>query len=242
LCPKVGFLPEDRSESTRLVDVLDMKKNPFIRVLLMSILAGLVVASAGMASAGRLAFIGMSAEKSTVRHESTTCAPDDEGTSEDEGTSDDQGVSDDQGTSQDESSSKECEEPDEGDGTTDAGEGDETTKPTDPADPADREAECKTAAGQSTVAEGEGGSDGTLAGGTQTEVKKGLDHAIEVVLANCIKNPQSQGLVNALRHLVANRDRHLAHQAEKDARRAAREAAKAARRAAHTNGHGKGSD
>jgi hypothetical protein len=211
-----------------------MKKNPFIRVLLMSILAGLVVASAGMASAGRLAFIRTSAEKSTVRHESTTCDPDDEGT--DEGTSDEQGASDDEGTSQDEGSSKECEEPDEGDdSTTDPGEGDGTTTPP-PVDPAAREAECK-AAGQSTVA------DGTTAGGTQTEVKKkGLDHAIEVVLANCIKNPQSQGLLNALRHLVANRDRHLAHQAEKDARRAAREAAKAARKGSHGHGHGTGSD
>jgi hypothetical protein len=69
----------------------------------------------------------------------------------------------------------------------------------------------------------------------------GLDHAIEVVLANCIKNPQAPGLVNALRHLVANRDRHLAHEAEKDARRMAREAAKIARRSAHDRGHGKGS-
>ena len=212
-----------------------MKKNPFIRVLLMSILAGLVVASAGMASAGRLAFIRTSAEKSTIRHESTTCDPDNEGT--DEGTSDEQGVSGDESASQDESTTKECDEPDEGDdGSSAPGEGDGTTTPP-PVDPAAREAECKAAAGQSTAA------DGTTAGGAQTEVKKkGLDHAIEVVLANCIKNPQSQGLLNALRHLVANRDRHLAHQAEKDARRAAREAAKAARRSAHTPGHGTGSD
>jgi hypothetical protein len=212
-----------------------MNKNPFIRILLMSILAGLVVASAGMASTGHLGIIRMSAEKSTARHESTTCAPDDGGTS------DDDGVSDDEGTSQDEVSSKECEEPEEGDGTTDPGEGDETTQPEDPADPADREAECKTAAGLSTVAGGQGGSGGTT-GETQGDVKTtGLDHAIEVVLANCIKNPQAPGLVNALRHLVANRDRHLAHQAEKDARRAAREAAKTARRSAHDRGHGKAS-
>jgi hypothetical protein len=210
-----------------------MKKNPFIRVLLMSILAGLVVASAGMASAGRLGFIRMSAEKSAVSNESTTCTPADESTSGDEGTSGDQG------TSQDESSSKECEEPDESDGATDPGAGDETPQPAPPVDPAAREAECNAAAGQSTAANVPGGSAGTTAGGTQADVKKtGLDHAIEVVLANCIKNPQSQGLVNALRHLVANRDRHLAQQAEKDARRAAREAAKAARRAAHVHGHG----
>jgi hypothetical protein len=217
-----------------------MNKNPFIRVILMSILAGLVVASAGMASAGHLGFIRMSAEKSPPRQESTTCVPD-EGTPDDEGTSEDEGVSDDAGTSQDDVTSKECEEPGEGDGTTDPGEGDETTQPGDAGDPADREAECKTAAGMSTVAGGQGGSDGTT-DGTPGDVKKtGLDHAIEVVLANCIKNPQAPGLVNALRHLVANRDRHLAHQAEKDARRAAREAAKTARRSAHDRSHGKGS-
>jgi hypothetical protein len=235
----LDFRLYDRSESAKFVDVVDMKRNPFIRVLLMSILAGLVVVSAGMASAGHLGFMRMSAEKSAVRQESTTCDPGDEGTSDDEGTLGDQGVSDDQGTSQDESSSQECEEPDEGDGTTDPTEGDGTTDPAAPGDPADREAECNEAAGVSTEADGQGGSDGTTASGTQAEVKNtGLNHAIEVVLANCIKNPQSQGLVNALRHLVANRDRHLAHQAEKDARRAAREAAKAARKAAHTQGHG----
>jgi hypothetical protein len=65
----------------------------------------------------------------------------------------------------------------------------------------------------------------------------GLDHAIEVVLANCIKNPQAPGLENALMHLVMNRDRHDQHEAERAARAAAHEAAKAARRAAHDAMH-----
>lgn len=212
----------------------------------MSILAGLLVASAGMARAGRLGFFRASAEKSTVRHESTTCAPDDEGTSDDQGTTEEEG-SDDQSASQDESisedkvakdegSSEECEDPEEGDGTTGPGEGDETTQPGASGDPADREAECNEAAGVSPAGEDEEGSEGSE-GDVETT---GLDHAVEVVLANCIKNPQAPGLVNALRHLVANRDRHLAHQAEMAARRAAREAARAAGHGAHGRGHGKG--
>src|SRR5438132_651681 len=65
----------------------------------------------------------------------------------------------------------------------------------------------------------------------------GLDHAIEMVLANCIKNPQAPGLLNALQHLVANRDRHAAHDADKAARRAAHDAAKAEHLASKGHGH-----
>jgi hypothetical protein len=43
----------------------------------------------------------------------------------------------------------------------------------------------------------------------------GLAHAIWVVEANCEKNPQAPGLVNALNHLVANWQKHQAHEAEK---------------------------
>jgi len=202
--------------------------HPFMRVLLMSILAGLLIASAGMASAGRLGFLRTSAEKPTVRHNSATCNPDDEGTSDDQGSPQDEGVSKDD-SSKDEGDSQECEDPEEGDGTTHPDEGDGTT-PGAPGDPADREAECNDAAGLDASAEG-----------ADADVKTtGLDHAIEVVLANCIKNPQAPGLLNALRHLVQNRDRHIAHDAEKAARRAAREAAKAARHGAamHGGGHG----
>jgi hypothetical protein len=42
----------------------------------------------------------------------------------------------------------------------------------------------------------------------------GLAHAIWVVEANCEKNPQAPGLVNALGHLVTNWQRHQAHEAE----------------------------
>jgi hypothetical protein len=231
--PNDRFRAEDRSDLGGIVDVFDMNtKRPLSRSLLLIILAGLVLASAGMASAGRLGFLRASAQKSTVRLDTTTCAPEDEGTPDDEGSSEDETTSPGEETPGEEGNPEECEEPDEGDETTEPGEGDEATQP---GDPADREAECKEAAGMSTLTEGEGGA----ADGTEGEVKKGLDHAIEVVLANCIKNPQAPGLVNALRHLVANRDRHLAHKAELAARRAARDAAKAARQSAR-GGHGKG--
>jgi hypothetical protein len=45
----------------------------------------------------------------------------------------------------------------------------------------------------------------------------GLAHAIWVVEANCEKNPQAPGLVNALGHLVTNWQRHQEHEAEKAA-------------------------
>jgi hypothetical protein len=45
----------------------------------------------------------------------------------------------------------------------------------------------------------------------------GLGHALQVVEANCEKNPQAPGLVVALDHLVTNFERQAAHQAEKAA-------------------------
>jgi hypothetical protein len=198
--------PGERSDVRQIADIFIMRMNrSFIRALLMSVLAGLVLVSAGMASAGHLGALRASTQK--VRLETTTCTPEDE------------------------SDPKKCEDPDQGKEATQPGGGDEVAQPVDPAE---REAECNEAAGL-TPPEGADGS------GTAEEVKTtGLDHAIEVVLANCIKNPKAPGLLNALSHLVANRDRHLAHQAEKDARRAAREAAKAARQSARGN-QGEGS-
>src|SRR5947208_8339678 len=45
----------------------------------------------------------------------------------------------------------------------------------------------------------------------------GLAHAINTVEANCEKNLQAPGLVNALTHLVKNWERHQAHEADKAA-------------------------
>src|SRR5439155_1536409 len=133
----------------------------------------------------------------------------DQGTSDDH-ESDDQG---DQGTSEQESS--DCKDSKK-----------DTTKPG--ATTADRQKACMAAAGMS----------GPTVSNDSSQVKTtGLDHAIERVLANCIKNPQAPGLLNALRHLVANGERHAAHDEEKAARKAAHEAAKAARKAAKVHGH-----
>ena len=46
----------------------------------------------------------------------------------------------------------------------------------------------------------------------------GLAHAINTVEANCEKNLQAPGLVNALGHLVANWQRHQLHEAAKAAK------------------------
>lgn len=174
-------------------------KPSVIRVVLTSLLAGLFVASVGLASAGSLGYFRTSAsEKATVGNPSTAKS-----------------------------------------GKSHRDEG--TTKPERRGETVSREAECRAAAGMSTEGDGGGGSEATVAGGTATVAKKkGLDRAIEVVLANCIKNPQARGLVNALRHLAENRDRHMAREADKAEGRALREAKKTARHSA-SGGRGKGS-
>jgi hypothetical protein len=68
----------------------------------------------------------------------------------------------------------------------------------------------------------------------------GLDNAIEHVLADCVKNPQAPGLLNALIRLAANRERHEEHRAWLAERKAEREAAKAERKADRGAGHGNG--
>lgn len=40
---------------------------------------------------------------------------------------------------------------------------------------------------------------------------RGIEHAIEVVEANCRKNPQAKGLLTALDRLLRNAERHAAH-------------------------------
>ena len=120
-----------------------------------------------------------------------------------------------------------------------------TAKPEGPGETVSREAECRAAAGMSTAGGGGEGSEATAGGTVGVTKQKGLDRAIEVVLANCIKNPQASGLVNALRHLVENRDRHMARAADKALRRTVREAKKAARHTVSSSngkGHSKPSE
>jgi hypothetical protein len=206
----------------------------FIRVVLLGTLVALLMASAAMAKGGGIGmFLASDAGKAAV-HEPGTCDSQDEGTAQDEGTSeeqesDDQGTpedqeSDDQGTSEDQESDESCEQSDEG--TADQS-----------GDQGDREKACREAAGMTE--EPGGGTEGEETSETEAT---GLDHAIEVVMANCIKNPQAPGLLNALRHLVANRDNHMAHDEELAARRAAHDAAKAEHQASKGEGHGHSSD
>jgi hypothetical protein len=56
---------------------------------------------------------------------------------------------------------------------------------------------------------------------------RGLAHAIEVVEANCEKDPQANGLLNALQLLIANAEKHAEHESNAGGR-------------GHGNGHGNG--
>ena len=109
---------------------------------------------------------------------------------------------------------------DQDDETTSDGAGDAGSEPSD-VDPVERAAECNAAAG---IEDGTGGDADTA------DATTGLEHAIERVLANCLKNPGAPGLPNALEHLVANAER-----------KAAREAAKAAGEHGHPGEHGNAS-
>ena len=94
------------------------------------------------------------------------------------------------------------------DETTSDGAGDEGAEPSD-IDPVERAAACNAAAG---IDEGGSGGDAEVANATT-----GLEHAIERVLANCLKNSGAPGLPNALEHLVANAERKAAREAAKAA-------------------------
>ena len=155
----------------------------------------------------------------------------------DAGSTDD-GDTDTDGDSDSDSDSDECDEPEDADGedAEDAEDQDAEEPEEEPApevvDDEERLAACETAAGISEG--GTGGEDVDQEAGTH-----GLDNAIEHVLGNCVKNPQAPGLLNALERLVANRDRHEAHEEWKAARAEERAAAKAARAAAKAAGsHG----
>jgi hypothetical protein len=98
-----------------------------------------------------------------------------------------------------------------------------------PVEDPEREVACNEAAG--VVEE-------PTEGEPSPEQPTGLDNAIAHVLANCIKNPQAPGLLNALTHLQLNEQRHAAHEAAKAERTATREARKLEHVASHGHGHG----
>lgn len=123
------------------------------------------------------------------------------------------------------------EEPaDEGEEGEDGTEGEEPVEEAEPTEEELRILACETAAGLVEEApEGEVAEEEPV----EEEQLTGLDNAIDHVLANCIKNPQAPGLVNALERLNENRERHEAHMEAVAAAKAEREAAKAERTAEH---------
>jgi hypothetical protein len=129
-----------------------------------------------------------------------------------DGQGDDQSC-DDQTTADDQDGDPQGDETgDQGDDVAEDPNGGATDEPTTPADTADpeREAECNAAAGVDAP-----GTDPTA--GEDAVADTGLDHAIQQVLVNCVKDPEAPGLPNALRHLVANAARRAAHDAAKGA-------------------------
>jgi hypothetical protein len=197
-----------------------------IRGFAIGILAGLVLASAGVASAKQGRSLGPSPEVvSLVTDEpdlTDVCVEEAEASDVPDQTSEgDESNESDEGESEesDEGESEESDEGEESDEECPPVEEEQESDEDDPeptTEPGDRQAECEEAAGLSESDEGE-----------EEEAVRGLDHAIEVVLANCVKNPQAPGLVNALRHLAENRERKMAH-----------DEAKAERKAAHAAGKG----
>ena len=211
----------------------------------------MLVASAALAKTGGLGFIRLSASgdvTTTCPSPSPSPSPSEspspspspspsespspspspsESPSSDQGDQNEQGDQDEQGTPDGQESADQGDQDQQGTDEHQAGDcekSDKGSKNQPPVSPADRQKACMEAAGMSL--------DSTTASGSPQVKTTGLDHAIQMVLANCIKNPQAPGLLNALRHLVANRERHAAHDEEKAARKAAHDAAKASK------GHG----
>lgn len=215
-----------------------------IRGFAIGILAGLVLATTGVAGAKHGRGLGPSPEVvSLVADEpdaTDTCVDEGEPSDELPDLTSEEGDSE-EGDSE-EGDSEEGEESDEGESDegakecppaeeeSDEDEPELTTESDDPAE--ERQAQCEEAAGLSDEhpeLTSEGGEDGS------DEKVTGLDNAIQRVLANCIKNPQAPGLLNALRHLAENRERKMARDEAKAERKAAHAAGKA-----HGKGHGKG--
>jgi len=216
----------------------------------------MLVASAALAKAGGLGFVRLSASgdvtttcptpspspspsespspsPSPSPSESPSASPSpSESPSSDQGDQNEQGDQDEQGTSDEQESSDQGDQDQQGTDEHQSGDckkPEKDSKKQPPVSNADRAKACMEAAGMSP--------DATTNSGSPQVKTTGLDHAIETVLANCIKNPQAPGLLNALKHLVANRDRHAAHDADKAARRAAHDAAKAEHQASKGHGH-----
>jgi hypothetical protein len=236
------------------------------RALLISLLALAVMAFAGASGAGPLGLIVASEDPVVVESE----CPDegDEVVVEDPDADPDDGTEGEDPEGEDpEGEDPEGEDPEGEDPEGDAEECEAEEEPTveepaeEPADevvyPEGREGDCYEAAGLvDTDEDGEFSVDESYG---DVVAPFGQKHSMEVLLANCQKNPQAPGLLRALEvhqmHLerwearaemraereAAKAERAAARDAAKAERAAAREAAKAARAAAKAaGGHGKG--
>ena len=178
------------------------------------------MATAGLAFAGQLGLAPASEIALVAEETPEPCEPSDQ---EEPATGEEPVASEvEPGTAEEEAqpAEEECEPegsgPAEGEGTEPEGDGEEAPSEAD----AERVAACEEAAGL-TPAEGTPEGEETSEAPV-VEKTHGLEHSTEVLLQNCIKNPQSQGLLNALRHHAINRARHEAKAAAKAAKRAAR--------------------
>lgn len=180
------------------------------------------MATAGLAFAGQLGLAPASEIALVAEETPEPCEPSDQ---EEPATGEEPVASEvEPGTAEEEAqpAEEECEPegsgPAEGEGTEPEGDGEEAPSEAD----AERVAACEEAAGLTPVEgtpEGEETSEAPV-----VEKTHGLEHSTEVLLQNCIKNPQSQGLLNALRHHAINRARHEAKAAAKAAKKAAKAA------------------
>jgi hypothetical protein len=222
-----------------------MKKTPVVsRALLISLLALAVLSFAGASGAGPLALI-VSSDDPPVVVEDECPEEGDEATEEDpDGTEgEDPEGEDPEGEDPEGEDPEEC-EPDDGSGE-DSDEPEDEVVESPEGDAEAREAECSEAAGL---------EDGATVEETYGDVDApyGQKHSTEVLLVNCMKNPQAKGLLRALENHARHLERWEARaelRAERDAakaeRKAAHDAAKAERKAAHdaakaASGHGGG--
>jgi hypothetical protein len=245
---------------------MNKTRTPIVsRALLISLLALAVLSFAGASGAGPLALI-VSSDDPPVVVEDECPEEGDEATEEDpDGTEgedtegedtegEDTEGEDTEGEDPEGEDPEEC-EPDDGSGE-DSDEPEDEVVESPEGDAEAREAECSEAAGL---------EDGATVEETYGDVDApyGQKHSTEVLLVNCMKNPQAKGLLRALenhaRHLerwearaelraerdAAKAERKAARDAAKAERKAARDAAKAERKAARdaakaASGHGGG--
>jgi len=207
-----------------------MKTPKRLLTLLASLVIVALIASASMASSGALGHSPTTDSKVLALAGQDDGAPD--GATADEGAVCDE-----------DPAGADCEEGPGGDETADDPATDEGTDDTAEVDP-DREKACNDAAGIETPEPGTT-EEPTTTLGADLEKLHGVDNAIEHVLANCLKNPQAPGLLNALIQLTTGRAKHEAHEAWKAEKKAVRAEAKAAKHGAgkspdgvHGNPHG----